>query len=189
MLHLEEVNEKMNMASALCFIKSTDKFDAIKEVIDSCSVFDRLHSRAAFTDAVFKREFLESTGIGHSVAVAHGKLPSITNVTIGLGISREGIPFESVDGKPVYLLFVIGSSPDRQSEYLSSMSTLMRYMRNTSFRRYLKNLLYPGTHADDTYRSFFSMLSSQEFIRNTREGVMRTGTGSSNISVGMDCTI
>ncbi len=153
-----------NLSSALCTLLSTEKFDAINEVINSCSVFDNIKPRSAFIEAVFRRECLDSTGIGHGVAIAHGKLPSIKKITIGLGISPGGIPFDSVDGKPVHILFVVGSSPDKQDEYLSSLSSLMRFIRNTSVRSYLRN--YPAVvhkEINKMYGSFFMMLSTQQF--------------------------
>ena len=153
-----------NPGRALCTLRSSEKFKAIKEVIDSCRIFDCIEPRSAFIESVFKRESIESTGIGHGVAVAHGKLSSIPKVTIGLGISVEGIPFESIDGLPVNFLFVIGSSPENQDEYLYSLGSLMRFMRNPTFRSYLTK--YPSElfkNAEE-YGSFFKMLGTQEFL-------------------------
>ncbi len=157
-------------AGALCFLKSTEKFAAIQEVVDSCTVFDKLHSRKAFVKAVFDREFLKSTGIGHGVAVAHGKLASIENVIVGLGISQRGIPFRSVDGGPVHILFVIGSSPEKQKEYLSSLGSLMRYVKNPAVRSYLKNLSSLDHPSEELYRPFFSMMASQHFVLSSHIG-------------------
>ncbi len=149
--------------AAVCSVKSRDKYDAIEEVIRSCRVFDEVEPRSVFLEAVFRRESLESTGIGNGVAVAHGKLPGIRKVIIGLGISIEGVSFDSVDGVPVNLLFVIGSSPVIQNEYLASLSAVMRFVRNPTFRSYLVDM-YPDSvsHGND-YETFFRMMGSQDF--------------------------
>ncbi|HTP58436.1 MAG TPA: PTS sugar transporter subunit IIA, partial [Spirochaetia bacterium] len=85
-------------------------------------------------EAVITREKMQSTGFGHGVAVAHGRIPGLSRVLIGFGISRTGIPFEAVDGKPVHLLFVIASPPHLSLDYLQVLSTLVRCLREKPVR-------------------------------------------------------
>jgi len=78
---------------------------------------------------VIERERQQTTGFGHGVAVAHGRVRGVPRVLIALGISRAGIPYDSPDGAPVHLLFVIASPPELSLDYLQALSTLVRCLR------------------------------------------------------------
>jgi nitrogen PTS system EIIA component len=118
-------------------LKSTDKLGAIRELISRAPVFGGMPGRDAFEDTVVARERLQTTGLGHGVAVAHGRAEELHRVHIGLGVSRAGIPFDSPDGIPVRLLFLIASPPHVSLEYLSALSTLVRCVRREQIRESL----------------------------------------------------
>ena len=107
--------------------------DAIREVIERASVFTDQARRSSVETAVIARERLQSTGIGGGVAVAHGEVAHVAQVTIALGISRGGIPFDSVDGRPVHLLFVFATPPDQRQEYLQALCTIARLVKADFF--------------------------------------------------------
>jgi PTS system nitrogen regulatory IIA component len=115
-------------------LASSDKYDAIRELIRRARVFGEITDRHAFEEAVIAREQLKSTGLGHGVAVAHGRTPGAQRVLIALGLSRGGIPFESPDGEPVQLLFLIATPPSMTLDYLQALSTLVRCVRLQSLR-------------------------------------------------------
>jgi PTS system nitrogen regulatory IIA component len=116
---------------------STDKEGAIRELVGRAPVFRELPDLDRFADAVIQRERLQTTGFGHGVAVAHGRIPDAGRVLIGLGLSREGIPFDAPDGHPVHLLFVIASPPEMSLDYLQALSCLVRAMRDRGVREAL----------------------------------------------------
>jgi PTS system nitrogen regulatory IIA component len=118
-------------------LESTDKYDAISELIHRAPVFRELADIPAFKRSVVARERLQTTGFGRGVAVAHGRIEGLARVLIGLGLARAGIPFESPDGKPVHLLFVIASPPHMSLDYLRALSTLVRVIRNRAIREAL----------------------------------------------------
>ncbi len=148
--------------SVICQLTSKDKAQAILEVIDSCSVFTSLPDLERFKRAVLRREHIQSTGIGHGVAIAHGKILGINEVHIALGISKEGIEYGSSDGMPVHLLFVIASSPSIQMEYLGALSAILRGVRSEQIREHLLSL--QQSKSDEACRRFLSMMTSQEFV-------------------------
>ena len=157
----------MNMDSlygySVCQVKQTDKFAAIDEVIDSCSIFDGLkENKERFRRAVHRREIIETTGIGHGVAIAHGKLPCIDHLRIGLGISKEGINYKSKDGKPVHILFVIASTPFHQINYLKALAVILRGVRNPEIRDEVLNLFSPNFEAKSS-KTFLNDLIKQDF--------------------------
>jgi PTS system nitrogen regulatory IIA component len=115
-------------------LHSTDKFEALRELIQRVPVFRALKVRAALEEAVIERERQQTTGFGHGVAVAHGRLKGVPRVLIALGVSKEGIPYDSPDGAPVHLLFVIASPPGLSLDYLQALSTLVRCLRDKPSR-------------------------------------------------------
>lgn len=118
-------------------IKSLNKFDAISELINHAPVFKSIAKLKDFENAVIAREKIQTTGFGHGIAVAHGKTTDVDDLEIALGISHEGLEFESMDGEPVHLLFIIANHPDHQVEYLKVLSTLISQVRKSSFRNML----------------------------------------------------
>lgn len=121
--------------SVVLDLKSKDKFSAIKELVGRAEVFSKFEDSEEFLNAVFQREQEKTTGFGHGIAVAHGKIASIKKIKIALGVSKQGIVYHSSDGKPVYLLFLIASPPDKSKNYLKILSTLMQVMRDEKIRK------------------------------------------------------
>jgi PTS system nitrogen regulatory IIA component len=70
--------------------------------------------------------------------VAHGTTEAVGEIVIALGISEQGIEFDSFDHEPVHLLFIITNPPNKQVEYLVALSTVTRLMRDEAFRSSLK---------------------------------------------------
>ena len=114
-------------------LHSTDKFAAIHEVVGRAGVFADGPQRTAVERAVMRREHIQSTGIGHGVAAAHGQTDGVEEVTIALGISRIGIDYRAVDGQPVKLLFVLATPPDRHRDYLTALSGICRLSKRDFF--------------------------------------------------------
>ena len=150
----------------ICCLQETEKFAAIREVVYNCPVFSGLDDKDHFIDAVVRRERIETTGIGRGVAIAHGKVRDIDRVKVGLGISAKGVDFRSPDGGVVHLLFVIGSSPLRQVEYLKTLASIMRFVkhkhvRNELIRRAEQTDFSEGS--EDACLDFMRLMADQHF--------------------------
>ena len=136
---------EMDAETIRCFVPgtvvheldSTEKYEAIHELLAKAPVFRGLENVDHLEKAVVHREMVQSTGLGHGVAVAHGKCTSVGNIVMALGISHKGINFESVDGKPVRFLFLVANPPGMQLEYLLALSVLVRVIRDDRFREEL----------------------------------------------------
>lgn len=88
--------------------------------------------------AIMKREELGSTGIGRGVAVPHTKHPSVDRLIGTVGVSQEGIDFQSLDGEKVHLFFLLVSPPDRPGDHLRALENISRQLRDDTFCRFLK---------------------------------------------------
>jgi nitrogen PTS system EIIA component len=130
------------LSLSCCFLKgsvtllsSNTKYEAIHELVwKNDALRNLVRNKTDFEAEVIKREKVQSTGFGHGVAVAHGRFKEIDDVIMALGISKEGIPFDSIDKKPVHLLFLIASPPEQQDDYLTALSALVKLLRKDDFR-------------------------------------------------------
>ena len=93
--------------------------------------------------AILKREDLGSTGIGRGVAVPHTKHPSVSRLVGTVAVSHDGVDFESLDGEPVQLFFLLVSPPDRPGDHLRALENISRQLRDEAFCRQLKSAKGP----------------------------------------------
>jgi len=88
--------------------------------------------------AILKREELGSTGIGRGVAVPHTKHASVDKLIAAIAISKVGVDFASLDGEPVFVMFLLISPPDRPGDHLRGLENISRHLRNEKFCKFLK---------------------------------------------------
>ena len=84
-----------------------------------------------------EREQLASTAIGDGIAIPHGKLDSVGHLVGSLGRSVEGIEFESIDGKPTHLVFMLVAQASSTGIHLKALARLSRLFRDALFRQRL----------------------------------------------------
>jgi PTS system fructose-specific IIA component/PTS system nitrogen regulatory IIA component len=121
-------------------LKSTRKEDVIREIVASLKGVGALKEadEEAVVAAILKREELGSTGIGNGVAVPHTKHASVDKLSATVAISRTGVEFSSLDGEPVYILFLVISPPDRPGDHLRGLENISRHLRSPDFCNFLK---------------------------------------------------
>lgn len=83
--------------------------------------------------ALLAREKVLSTGIGHGIAIPHAISSSIREPQVLLGISPEGADYQSMDGEPVHVFFVLLSPPDRASHHTRLLARIARLGRDPAF--------------------------------------------------------
>lgn len=83
--------------------------------------------------AVLRREELGTTGIGRSIAIPHSRHPAADRLIGTLALSRDGLPFDSLDGEPVYVFVLLVSPQDRPGDHLRALEAVVRTMRNDEF--------------------------------------------------------
>lgn len=88
--------------------------------------------------AILKREELGSTGIGNGVAVPHTKHASVTKLIATVALAGGGVDFASLDGEPVYILFLLVSPPDKPGDHLRALESISRHLRNQNFCKFLR---------------------------------------------------
>lgn len=124
----KDISEK-----AICiFEPGTSKHDALEQMLDAIASIGVVTDREAFRQAVFDREAIRSTGF-KGIAIPHVRIDEILEPTVGIGVSKEGIDFESLDSEPVTIvvLFTMPSGSDK--EYLGFLAQVMMALRSDGF--------------------------------------------------------
>ena len=121
-------------------LKAEGKESAIEELVGSLVAAGGIKAdeQKSIVDAVMKREELGSTGIGRGVAVPHTKHPSVDRLIGTVGISRDGVDFNSLDGEKVQIFFLLVSPPDRPGDHLRALENISRQLRDDTFCRFLR---------------------------------------------------
>ena len=119
-------------------LESQTKSDAIIELIHRADVFASVCDLDELNHAVLEKEKLTTTGFGRGVAIAHGVSPKIRKVALAVGLSKKGIEFDSFDGEPVHILFLIANPEDENADYLDTLSTITTFLREEALRKKLQ---------------------------------------------------
>jgi len=126
-------------------IAATSKEGVIREMTQSLVDAGKIaaNEMESIVKAIMKREDLGSTGIGRGVAVPHTKHPSVNRLIGTVAISQGGVDFESLDGDPVQLFFLLVSPPDRPGDHLRALENISRQLRDDTFCKTLKEATGP----------------------------------------------
>jgi mannitol/fructose-specific phosphotransferase system IIA component (Ntr-type) len=135
----------MNILDPKCIVfplKGKNKKEIIKELIDVLAENKKIKEKdkEEVFKCVMEREKLGSTGVGLGVAIPHGRTAAVDKIVGALGISKEGVEFETLDGEPVYFVFLILSPLEATSDYLRAISYVARMFKDKFFREALKNI-------------------------------------------------
>lgn len=121
-------------------LESSEKEGVVRELIqclvDSGQLSDE--HKESIVEAVLKREELGSTGIGRGIAVPHTKHPSVPKPVGTVGVSSDGIDFQSLDGEKVQLFFLLISPLDQSNEHLRALENISKQLQDETFCRFLK---------------------------------------------------
>ena len=94
--------------------------------------------------ALKEREEIMSTGIGFGIAIPHARISSVKRLTFAMGISRTGIPFDSIDGGDVHLIILIAAGDKEHKEYLRLLSGIMSVLKNEEHKKKIIESRSPG---------------------------------------------
>jgi fructose-specific phosphotransferase system IIA component len=119
-------------------LTGADKDAAITELVDLLDENGLLQSRQTTLDAVFTRERTRSTGIGSGIAIPHGKCTAVKELVMAMGIAREPIDFDSVDGKPVSIVLLLVSPLDQTGPHIQALARISRLMLDAEFKSNLE---------------------------------------------------
>ncbi len=107
-------------------LTALDKRGAIKELIQLLHKNGKISNEDQVYDAVMMREEKASTGLEHGLAVPHAKTAAVQKIAAAVGISPNGIDFDSLDGNPSKLIFLIIAPPNQSGAHIALLSEIAR---------------------------------------------------------------
>jgi len=115
-------------------LKSKTKEDVIIELADILVKNRLVKDKETLVQKLKEREEIETTGIGHNIAIPHARTETVSGLALTFGISREGIDFKSFDSKPAHIFFLIASNEENKNKYIHLLARISRICRKESFR-------------------------------------------------------
>lgn len=100
-------------------------------------------------EVLLEREKLGSTGIGGGIAIPHGKLAGLEDLIVSFGRSKDGIDFDSMDGKPVHIFFLLMAPENSAGQHLKVLAKISRMLKDNSF----KTDIMKAASVGDLYRT------------------------------------
>ena len=113
------------------------KYEALDALIDAVAGHTAVTNREAFRRALFERESIMSTGIGGGVAIPHVRIEEVLRPIIGVGVSPEGIEYDTLDNKPVYIIVLFAMPAGSHKEYLGLLAQVMQSLKKPDFQNRL----------------------------------------------------
>lgn len=135
-------------------LASADKQGAIGELVDVLAQTGRVRDAAALKDAVWTREQTRTTGIGHGLAIPHGKSGGVESLAMAIGKPAQPMDFQAIDSKPVRLVVLLASPPDRTSDHIQALARISRLMTMEDFREKI--------YAAQSPAEIFELIKAQE---------------------------
>lgn len=121
-------------------LKGRTKKQVLEELIDALLQEKPELDRERLMAVLLERERLGSTGIGDGIAIPHGKLKDLDQLILAFGKSNAGVDFESMDGKPVHLFFLLVAPESCTGIHLRALARIARLLKNAPVRKKLVNV-------------------------------------------------
>ena len=143
-----KLSDLLDIKNINVFMKAKNKNLAIEELADLIVKSNTSINKDDLVRILLEREKLGGTGIGEGVAIPHGKVPDITEPIISFGRSENGLDFDSMDGLPVHLFFLLVAPENSANIHLKALARIAKILKNQVLR---KQLLEAKTR-EDIYR-------------------------------------
>ena len=116
-----------------------DKKEALDQVVDLMAKSGKINDVEAYRQRVYAREEESTTGIGEGIAIPHGKCDAVTKPGLAAMVVKDGVDFESLDGEPVHLIFLIAAPNTEDNIHLDVLSKLSVLLMDEQFTADLLN--------------------------------------------------
>lgn len=118
-------------------LNAKSKIEVIDELVDVLYNAGRLNDKDEFRKTILNREEQSSTGLEEGIAIPHGKSSSVKIPTVAFGLSKEGIDYDSLDGEPSKLFFMIAAPADATDSHIETLSQLTSLLLDDDIREQL----------------------------------------------------
>ncbi|MBD8015480.1 PTS fructose transporter subunit IIABC [Planococcus wigleyi] len=129
-----KITQLLTEETIILNLSATTKQQVLEELASQLERAGKLADRTAFISAILERESQSTTGIGDGIAIPHAKSAAVKSPAIAFGRSSEGLDFESLDGQPANLFFMIAASEGANDDHLEALSRLATFLMDDKFR-------------------------------------------------------
>lgn len=133
-MRLSEILKPQNIKVPLV---AKTKAEAIAELVQVLADSGELTDAKKVLDAVMEREATRTTGIGNGLAIPHGKCNGTANLVMAIGKAATPIDFQAIDGRPVSIIWMLASPPDKTGPHIHALARISRLMTLDKFRHSL----------------------------------------------------
>ena len=130
-MRLTEILKPQNIKIPL---EAKVKTDAIGELVNLLAANGDLTDPKKVLDSVLEREATRTTGIGNGLAIPHGKCDGTSRLVMAIGKAATPIDFQAIDGRPVTIIWMLASPPDRTGPHIHALARISRMMTLDKFR-------------------------------------------------------
>ncbi len=133
------IYELLDEKSIIIGLQSITKEAVLEELVDLLVSSGKVRDKYAVLEGIEERERQASTGLENGVAVPHCKSAAVDRLTAALGVRKEGIDFESFDGKPAQIFFILIAQPDNPGPHVKALAKLSRLLKSSEMREAILN--------------------------------------------------
>ncbi len=133
-----KIIDVLNKETILSDLKSHDKKGVLEELVTPVTRIAGVN-KEDLVRVLMDRERLGSTGIGGGIGIPHGKLKGLQSLILGFGLSREGVDFESMDGRPTHIFFLLMTPENSTGLHLKLLARISKILKNDPFKERLLN--------------------------------------------------
>ena len=131
---MAKISELLPRSAIVLNLQSKEKFEVISELVRPLVTAGAITEESEFVSAIARRENMESTGIGLGVAIPHARTKAVSSIVLAFGRSDSGVDFNSLDGKPSHLIFLIAAPEEQKTEYIMTLARLSKLLRKDEVR-------------------------------------------------------
>ena len=128
------IAEFLSPEAVVASLSARNKPDVLRELSAALARAHPALQEERLVGVLREREKLGSTGIGEGVAIPHGKLNGLSQLCASFGVSRKGVDFEAIDGKPTHLFFALVAPENSAGIHLKALARISRLFKNPRFR-------------------------------------------------------
>jgi len=128
-----KICDVLDRKSILPDLKARNKKGILEELVIPVAEIAGV-SQKDLTKVLMERERLGSTGIGGGIGIPHGKMKNLESLVLGFGLSRKGVEFESLDGQPTHIFFLLVTPENSTGLHLKLLARISRILKNDPFK-------------------------------------------------------
>ena len=133
------ITDLLDARSILLNASPKSKNEALDQIVDLMVKSEKINDKEAYRKQVYAREEESTTGIGEGIAIPHGKCDAVTKPGLAAMVVKDGVDFDSLDGEPVTLMFLIAAPNTEDNIHLDVLSKLSVLLMNEEFTEALRN--------------------------------------------------